>query len=379
MLFHIGYPWARGGFIGVDVFFVLSGFLITTLLWQEWEKNGFISLKKFYARRALRLLPALVLFLLIVGSLKLMFGAKGTSLYTMKAILASLFYVMNWAAALQWFDLERISEIGHTWSLSTEEQFYMLWPILFLFLLRCKLNRKLMLMILAVGAAIPTALRYILWQEPNSSMRLYFGFDTRADGLLLGCLIGLAASWNLLPKSRLSQVASMTLAICAVVFLVYVSVGGPISRSFPTANSFLYIGGGFTLVNLSIAVILVYLLAATPKSMMAVLEWDVLVWIGQLSYGLYLWHCPVFQGLFTIGFLQSAIDLFSPDMQLNHFALAFTCAVLSYYFVEQPFLRIKQRFSVESRDWKATNPESAADSQTAATEMVTRVIAVSRT
>ncbi|MEP6976918.1 MAG: acyltransferase [Thermoleophilia bacterium] len=186
------------GFVGVDLFFVLSGFLITALLLEEWDSAGRISLRRFYVRRALRLFPALGLFLLaclaiyarVDGGLQTLMG---------RFLLATTFYVANIVQAggtqLYW---------AHTWSLSAEEQFYVVWPALLILLLRSRAPRGLVAGVTGGLFVAASALRVILWHVPyvgDVGAVLYSPF-THADGLLLGCLLGQLYAWDLLPRGE---------------------------------------------------------------------------------------------------------------------------------------------------------------------------------
>lgn len=177
------------GFIGVDLFFVLSGFLITCLLVEEWDQTRRISLKNFYMRRALRLLPALLAVLtafVIVSALTR--NAREFHL-DVKEALAALFYCTNWANI---FDLIRSDYLGHMWSLSIEEQFYILWPAILLCLLRVAPRKSLPQFVL-FGAALSWLTRVLLFLGTTAGReRFFFGLDTRADSLLLGCAIAAA-------------------------------------------------------------------------------------------------------------------------------------------------------------------------------------------
>lgn len=254
---------------------------------------------------------------------------------------------MNWALALHWQVAGDASVFGHTWSLSTEEQFYLMWPVLLILMLRLKLPRKLIICILLAAIAIPTVLRFALWHDTDSSTRLYFAFDTHADGLLLGCLVGLFAAWNMLQRVLIRR---MILGLClpAVCYLCFVAIGLPFGREYPTSAVFLYKSGGFTLINFGIAAMLVYLVAFGARLPARILENRQLVWVGRISYGLYLWHIPVFAGLFSIGFIEGLFSLVFYDLPFYRFAMTFALAAASFYFVEKPFLRIKKRFTADT-------------------------------
>ena len=186
LLFHASVSWARGGFLGVDVFFVLSGFLITRLLLEERELTGRIALLRFYLRRILRLFPALV----AVSVASLIYATiwldHGQAVRAAHDLFAAATYRMNWVEALH--AQPPFGLLDHTWSLSIEEQFYVLWPLGLL--LAYRLGRGRGVLVAAVGGAVLSAgLRALLWHSGQPVHRVYYGLDTHADGLLLGCAL----------------------------------------------------------------------------------------------------------------------------------------------------------------------------------------------
>lgn len=328
-LHHIYYPLMPRGFFGVDIFFVLSGFLITSLLVQEWSREGSISLKDFYIRRVLRLMPALFLLILIIGGFALIFNKRPTETY--QGIWLSLSYASNWLYAFGYFSPH--NPLGITWSLAIEEQFYLIWPLLFTLVLRFKLGRRWILYILTLLIALIPLHRNILEEQGASIFRLYYASDTRADTLLIGCLVGLLISWNLLPHDRRFEILMRSLAAVAVIFLGYLV--GTTSWTYFTLCRW----GGHTLVAISIALILAVVITSPPKFALSVLRFAPLVWIGRISYGLYLWHWPARWFIYPKNGLPS-----SAGQLLTVVVLSLSLTTLSYYFVEKPFLRWKKRF-----------------------------------
>ncbi len=334
MAYHTYTPLTRGGFIGVDVFFVLSGFLITTLLLQEWNQNGAINLKNFYARRALRLLPA-VFTLSLVWLLYISLFRPEHFTETFKAILFVLFYCANWAKAFGQGELGWRDSLGHTWSLSVEEQFYLLWPALLVALLRLRLERRWILSLLVTGIAASAVTRASLWASGSSAMRLFNGLDTRADALLIGCTVGLLATYNLLPQTRGFLLTIKGLAIGSALLLAYL-----VFRANWSAG-YMYLSG-FTVVAGAAAIILIELLGSPSKLVLLILEAPLLVWVGRLSYGLYLWHLPLYR--ITVPVVTHPEWTWYERLGLR-FAVTFVVASLSFYLIEQPCLRLKHRFS----------------------------------
>jgi peptidoglycan/LPS O-acetylase OafA/YrhL len=323
----------RGGFLGVDLFFVLSGFLITSLLVHEWGHFGSISLTRFYARRALRLLPAYWV-LLIICLVVSQYLPPGLAALRRKEILVAACYVTNWPLLHH----ATLSVLGHTWSLSIEEQFYLLWPPLLYGLLRSGLGRRSIIGLVIAGM-IATALHrwhlafdrdLTVFENLAYMFRLYTGLDTRADALLAGCLVGLLTSWDMVPRSRRWVSGYGVAALVAAGFVSYLIATLPDS-----SQSRLYCGL-FSAIEASLAVILLRLVISPPRIVRAVLESRALVGTGRISYALYLFHLPIILSLAPDGGGLSLKGILVAS-------LSFAAAVGSYFLIEQPFLRMKGR------------------------------------
>lgn len=325
---HFTPAWFPGGFIGVDIFFVLSGFLITSLLLQEWSRRKQISLKHFYLRRVLRLGPALLTFLMLVGVYAFIFDrANAREIYF--GILLTLFYLTNWVIAFkpEW----AVSVLAITWSLAVEEQFYLFWPLLLLLLLKLKLSRRWLLSLLVLGIVAVGVHRLLLWEAGATVRRLYYATDTHADGLLLGCVAAGILSGSLVPQARWFKAASKLLGFVAAVFVIYFAL------YVQHESGWLYAWGD-SLEAFAIAVALVVLLIWPTMRVAALFRFRPLTWIGRISYGLYLWHWPV------RGFVFKSAEPSSKQVVVA-VVLSFTIATLSFYLVERPFLAWKKRFS----------------------------------
>jgi peptidoglycan/LPS O-acetylase OafA/YrhL len=340
MAFHANLPWSSGGTIGVDIFFVLSGFLITSLLIREHQKTGTINLRNFYARRALRLLPALLALLLVSCVYARFFQPPARALTTYKGAIYSLLYIGNWIMA---FGHGRVlGALSHTWSLSIEEQFYLLWPLLLYLAVSRRIRMPWMLAGLSAAIGASALWRAALWN--GNVDRVYHGFDTRADALLTGCVVGLLFSSHLISAAaRFRTVIQGCAAISALFLIAVFAVGG----AWPPALFFYY--GLQTLVALAAAFILIALLSRPPRAVTRLLEWPVLVGMGRMSYGLYLWHFPLFQ----------AIGVTTPARRACSIVAAFVVAAASYHFLEGPCLRLKERFRAGGRQTHEM-PESAS-------------------
>jgi peptidoglycan/LPS O-acetylase OafA/YrhL len=317
-----------GGFLGVDLFFVLSGFLITRLLLKEFKTSGSISLSNFYARRALRLAPALLLYLLFALILIRILNPQ-EFLREVKLVGLSLVYLTNWRMAFGWdYSLDPTAII---WSLSIEEQFYLLWPPVLLLLLSTRVKlfhiaAALSLIVIAVGFH-----RASLWSEGSELNRMYYGTDTRADALFAGCLFAFLAQLRL--PTRLRS-ALHVMALSAVVLLAYAIC----TVSF--TGQFLYRGGS-TLIALATG-ILIWSLSESQDSWLArVLAFYPLRWFGFISYSLYLWHWLLLR---NVSFYYFVGDW---DGWMRLLA-AIAIAAGSFYLVESRVNKFKTRFSYAS-------------------------------
>ena len=314
---------------GVDLFFVLSGFLITCLLLEEWQATNHISLKAFYARRALRLLPALVALLVAYIGYGALAHSHRAFLLDVKHALTTLFYTMNWATT---YYTENIVFLRHAWSLSIEEQFYLLWPAALLFL-RFKVPRNSILPCVLLGCVLSWLTRCLLFLGTTTDgNRLYVGLDTRADALLLGCSIAVLLCFGQLRRSGIVASALRYGTVLAAVGLTVLGFG------FQIFTPFMYLFGWF-LITLFSGIILLQLMTSPVSSMSGALENPLLRFFGRISYGLYLWHWPMLEAV-RESFSKWPFWLVSAVSAVASFAIC----LLSYHFIEQPCLRVKKRF-----------------------------------
>ena len=327
ILFHLRVPGFRAGFVGVDVFFVLSGFLITSLLLEEIRRTGRVSLSAFWARRARRLLPALVLVLLSVGLVTAL-----TATYTERAsmrgdLLATTGYVANWhfiQTSTYFADIGVDSPLEHTWSLAIEEQFYVVWPLL-VFGVAAVAGAKARTGVGALalfGVALSAGVLAVLW-SPGDVERAYMGTDARIFEPLLGAA-GAAFVASPSGRARLERAGPAVLAAGAAALaigLVFITPGG---RE--------YFFGGAVLVSVGTLAILGPLWVRAGGIARPVLSWRPLVWIGVVSYGAYLWHWPV---TLWLRVRQPGVEDLIPR-RLAAFALTFGLAAISFSLVEKP-------------------------------------------
>ena len=356
ILYHGGVSWSGGGFLGVEVFFVLSGFLITSLLLAEWLSSGAIALRAFWARRARRLLPALFVLVVAIG---IYYAAEGPS----KAVpgfwgdgLAALLYYSNWhqiAAGTNYFAASGpVSPFQHTWSLSIEEQFYVVWPLLVLGVAGWVRRRVRdgqaaalrTLFVVSVTGAIASAVEMALVFDGGRGLdRVYYGTDTRASGLLAGA--ALATFFALRRHRRESQpeqvrtvpgagrgrllrgcLSGASGALLVGVLVEIWRASGSASWVYPY---------GFVAIDLAV-VGLIAAVALLPRSVAArVLALPPLQATGRISYGLYLWHFPLFLWIDS-----EATGLSGMRLLLVRLTATVVISVLSYVLIEQP---IRQR------------------------------------
>lgn len=331
--YHLEFNWAPGGFLGVTIFFVLSGYLITNLLLIEWEFTNRIDLKDFWIKRARRLLPAMFSMLFIITAWVTLFDRSFLP-KLQEDFLASIFYVNNWWYIFQdlsYFEMMSgaPSLLTHFWSLAVEEQFYIIWPVLICCGLVYKISKKQFLVLTMLVACLSALLMVALYNPAIDPSRIYYGTDTRAFSLLIGA--SLAFLW---PSHKLSQtvpkaariamdciggISLITLLFCMVYLNQY--------------DRFIYQGGMF-FISLVTAVLIAVLVH--PSSHLAsILHLKPLVWIGMRSYGIYLWHYPV------ILLTKPAIDTGDMNLWRVAFQLILTVilAALSYKYIENPIRR----------------------------------------
>jgi peptidoglycan/LPS O-acetylase OafA/YrhL len=332
-----------GGFLGVDVFFVLSGFLITFLLVREHQKFGSVGLRQFYLRRALRLCPALWCLLLVFGLGTLVFGTHHDLDVFRRTLPSALLYFFNWRLAYP--TLPEVPEgLRHLWSLAIEDQFYLVWPILLAGLLALRVRRRWILALVLAAAVAPAFLRP--WLSPLRTAanfgivlnRLYVGADTRADSLFAGCFVGLLAGWGLAPKTSRALAALRWAAWPAAVVVLFHFLA--CSMDWHTKmNQYLYFRGGFTILAVSVAVLIAALVWSPPARMSQFLETPALRWVGVVSYGAYLWNIPILLVLMAVHGGPIA-----GNRVLLTWAGSLTAGAISHYYLEAPFLRLKHRW-----------------------------------
>ena len=339
IIYHVDVNYLPGGFLGVDLFFVLSGYLISSLIIKEYRKTGSINLYNFYLRRARRLLPA-VYFMITVGIiLMVMFNEVLLKKSHLDAIFGYI-YSSNWwyiFHKLDYFDsFGSQSPFKHLWSLAIEEQFYMIFPLLFLLINSkkkgkdgtYKLSKSFLYIVL--GLIFVSLITHILLFDINNISRIYFGTDTRAFSLLVGVVGAI-----LYPMDKLNtKITPQENIVYSVVSLISITTLITIMIYTSEYNTWLY-RGGFLLV--AILGIIIIISSGKQHTVMAkLLSFKPVVFIGKISYSLYLWHFPI------LVLTTPVSEIGNPNIfyVILRVILTFIVAIISYVFVETPIRKL---------------------------------------
>jgi len=332
LLYHADLTWAKGGFLGVDAFFVLSGYLITTLLLTESRDTGGIGLLAFWGRRARRLLPALFLMLGGIAIYAVAFAEPEELANIRRDSLATLFYVANWNEVFSdtsyFTQFEMASPLKHAWSLAIEEQFYLLWPLAVLFFVsRFSNPRRLLAGVTVLMIVASAALMALLYDPAVDPSRIYYGTDTRAHSLLVGALLAMGLLWYPQLADFARRAAGQLIAIAAVIAigLVWILV--------PDDSSALYYGG-YLLFALAVAAIIAVVVQPKRGALANMLGIAPLRLLGLISYGVYLWHWPVY---LILSPERTGLD--GATLMTVRVALTLAISVASYALVEAPIRR----------------------------------------
>jgi peptidoglycan/LPS O-acetylase OafA/YrhL len=331
MVVHLGDPHLLpGGGLAVDVFFVISGFLITSILLGEEAKSGRVRCGMFYMRRALRLFPALAVVLAVVTGIALLDRGALWSRPTLAGLPFIVGYVGNWFRAFSSGVLP-LGALGQTWSLAVEEQFYLVWPLVFVLAFSRLRDRRKAAIILASIAAVVMAYRVVALAHGWSVGRISNGTDTHCDGLLVGCAL---AEWlSVSQPSAGARHVSRYLSIVGLIALATMVLAVKSPRVLA--------GAGYPVAELATAAILWNQVTRPMPAFARVLTSDPLRWVGRRSYGLYLWHYPIY--IIVAGGVGVA-----PREWPLVIILSFAAAAVSFRYVEEPFLRRKQHFETVS-------------------------------
>jgi peptidoglycan/LPS O-acetylase OafA/YrhL len=355
LAYHLGFGWAQGGYLGVDLFFVLSGFLITGLLLEEHRGTGRVLIGRFWARRARRLLPGLLLMIAAL-SIWVAFNRGDTDLSQLRGdAFAAIFYFSNWHLLLAhqsyFTQFAAPSPLQHTWSLAIEEQFYLVWPLVVVALFGSRITRRKApnsgsgsgsggperwrsagLVVTMVGTASSAAWMAYLAATGAGVNRIYYGTDTRAFDLMAGAAAAVFACWRPQPTRRMRNILHRLSPLCLALLaagVVYsgTAAGGP--------KSFMFYGG-FLVCAIAASILLLDVRQADRGLLGKLLSVRPIRWLGKISYGLYLWHWPVIVELNPERTGLSGLRLAGVQV-----AVTFAAAALSFYLVERPLRTVR--------------------------------------
>lgn len=329
VLFHAGISYASGLYMGVDGFFVLSGYLITSLVLSDRAKFGSISFSSFYARRARRLFPALFLLIAVVLIGYYLFGDPAELASIRGDALAALFYVSNWYYIFthsNYFGASQVpSPLQHTWSLAIEEQFYLIWPLVIYIVFKLKRSEKTLLKIAVLGAIASALCMFVIYSAGNvdSLNQAYYGTECRAQALLVGCSVAIFLRNYPEIVSRIKKLLLIGGPIAfLLVGLLWERAGGPATFMFK---------GGFLVSDVLVGLVIASAVCAPDGLISKFLSLKPFVALGKISYGVYLWMYPVIEVINQQRAGYSGFKLF-----LIRVFVILVVATSSYFLVEKP-------------------------------------------
>lgn len=331
VLYHGEVSGLPGGFLGVEVFFVISGYLITALLISERQRTGGTDYLAFWARRARRLLPALFALAAAVGLVWVLFVPSEVARIR-GDFVAALTYVTNWYQIIvqqSYFDaIGRPSPLRHLWSLAVEEQFYILWPLVLAGIYRITGGRRGRMVLVTTAMAVASAIWGVLLFTPGvDPSRVYYGTDTRASGVLLGAVLAIAVPpWRM--RATMQAGGRWVITGIGMIGLVGISYMTVRVNEF---DPFVY-QGGFVLVDLLTVAMIIALVHPANTVLAKSFSVSPLLWIGRRSYGIYLWHWPIF----VLTRPGVDVDVNGWLLLTLRLILTFAIAEVSYRFVEMP-------------------------------------------
>lgn len=345
LAYHFNMDIAPGGFFGVTMFFVLSGYLITNALLKEWSRHQHINVKRFWMRRANRLLPAMMVMLFVVAVWVYitddeLFGRLGIEVMAALLYVSNWFYIFNDVSYFEQF--ETLTPLKHLWSLGIEEQFYFIWPVLVLIGLRSRKKWAVILVALMCTVASVAAMA-MLYEPGNDASRVYYGTDTRAFCILIGALLAFVLH-N--PKrlarfigqpSRLLDAAGAMAVAGIIVMIGYMNE---------------YENGIYPVGMMILSLLTAVAVMAVVRSdgwLSSIMGYAPLRWLGKRSYAIYLWHYPVI--ILTTPAASSKDG--NPLVSLAQLAAILLIAAISWRLIEEPFLKgaYKRSFRIPQQKW----------------------------
>lgn len=336
LIYHSNFKTLPGAWVTLQVFFVLSGFLITAMLASEGRRNGRVSLVRFYSRRTVRLLPPLALVIVLMGIYATFVSVADASQRLWGDSAAAIFYYADYRQALGGAPF--FGYLAQTWSLSVEEQFYVIWSILMVIAFAAH-RRRLAYWFAAAGMSISIADRlWIVYSAPRFDhavfTRVYYAFDTRADAIFLGCLLGLLANDGFFNAWRPWATRLLSVgALCSTVFIAWILLSAPLFRE----NLVVWWLPATTLAS----AVIILSLVISPQGMGArVIGLAPFVFVGDLSYMLYIAHFPVYLAL-EPGAHGTHLPYLATE--ILRLAVIFAIAVASWFLMERPLGRWRRR------------------------------------
>ena len=373
VIYHFFGDALPGGYLGVDMFFVLSGFLITSLLLREYDTTGTVNLKDFWVRRLRRIMPTAIVVLVVCTAIVGVIGGD-FAVNIRTQFLGSLFFVSNWtqiATSASYFADSEVEVFAHYWSLAVEEQFYLLWPVALFALLavwgaRKRLHIALASLLAAVASAIAMAVVYSPDADPT---RVYYGTDTHAFGLLIGAVLAMLLttskvdptrdSWPVLELTRARFVASLIGLVATAIYVVQLFV-------MADDGNFPYWGGLF-ITSLAGAG-MIYAVVYEVAPLRWIFEFPLMRYLGQRSFSIYLWHWPVIMIIRELT-PEETLDGHAVWWGLLAVAMSLALSELSYRWIENPFRR-KGYGTVFSVIWAHRPRKASASNMTTPKESV---------
>jgi peptidoglycan/LPS O-acetylase OafA/YrhL len=329
LLFHLRIRAFGAGFVGVDVFFVISGFLITSLLLAESSKTGRISLPDFWARRARRLLPALLLVLVAIAVVTAIHATPIEKPAIRGDLLATTFYSANWrfiATGSYFNNIGVESPLQHTWSLAVEEQFYLLWPIVLVVGLSFARSLRRVVLAIAIPATILSIILLARWWQPGAVDRAYMGTDSKIFEPLVGALGAAIMTIGVVRRSVTRW--GPLLAVLGALGIAFA-----VATIDPTASG--YFRGSAVLLCVATLLLIVAVWVGAAGILGTALAWAPIAWIGAISYGMYLWHWPL---AIWLGVRDPTAS--HPYVRRSVVAIATVAiAATSYHLIESPIRR----------------------------------------
>jgi peptidoglycan/LPS O-acetylase OafA/YrhL len=320
--FHAGIPMFSGGFLGVDLFFVLSGFFITRLLLRDIDSTGVVLLLPFLRGRVRRLLPGLLFLIISLCALSIIFEEVGSLWSPCIESAMVLTFMVNWMRA---FAMRSPDYLGHTWSLAIEFQFYVLWALLVAALARINRVHKFGIILAIVLMSISLLLKLYFNSLGGGFGRAYNGLDTHLGGLMFGAVVAFYMDRyegnTLVDYTGTLEIVGVSAVLMILLLCIYSNVGGVWVSWW-----------GGTLMEIAATALLLNVLLRPGGGVSKMLSWRPLVMLGSISYGLYLWHYPVLRAFLSLGYADAVNVVLA-------IAISMLAALISYRYLEQPVVK----------------------------------------